>query len=212
MAGSYDFEEQERIAELKAWWEDNRWYVVGAVVAAILVFAGWRAWQWWSARQAEEAAALFKPVAEAPRGDEQKLAAAAKPLVDRYPGSYFASEAQLAVARAAFDAGHLDEARTRLTWVMDHGAAEHRGVARLRLAAVALDQKKYDEALKLIDGNKDEAFAPLAADLRGDVMLAQGRLDEARASYKLAVDKAGPANPVRSIAGTKLNALGGGQP
>ena len=209
MAGSYDFEEQERIAELKAWWEDNRWYVAGAIVAAILVFAGWRGWQWWSARQAEEAAALFKPVAEAPKDDEQKLAAAAKPLVDRYPGSYFASEAQLAVARAAFDAGHLDEARTRLAWVMDRGAAEHRGVARLRLASVALDQKKYDEALKLLDDSKDEAFAPLVADLRGDVMLAQGRLDEARASYKLAVDKAGPGNPVRSIAGTKLNALGG---
>jgi len=209
MAGSYDFEEQERIAELKAWWEDNRWYVFGAVVAAILVFAGYRGWQWWSAREAEEAAALFRPVAEAPKGDEQKLATAAKPLVERYPGSYFASEAQLAVAKAAFDAGHLDEARARLTWVMDRGATEHRGVARLRLAAVALDQKKHDEALKLLDGNEDEAFAPLVADLRGDVMLAQGRLDEARASYKLAVDKAGPTNPVRSIAGTKLNALGG---
>ena len=209
MAGSYDFEEQERIAELKAWWEDNRWYVAGAIVAAILVFAGWRGWQWWTVRQAEEAATLFKPVAEAPKDDEAKLTQAAKPLIDRYPGSYFASEAQLAVARAAFDAGHLDEARTRLAWVLDRGAAEHRGVARLRLAAVALDQKKYDEALKLLDGNKDEAFAPLAADLRGDVMLAQGRLDEARAAYKLAVDKAGPTNPVRSIAGTKLNALGG---
>ncbi len=137
MAGSYDFEEQERIAELKAWWEDNRWYVAGAIVAAILVFAGWRGWQWWTVRQAEEAAALFKPVAEAPKGDEAKLTQAAKPLVDRYPGSYFASEAQLAVARAAFDAGHLDEARTRLQWVLDRGAAEHRGVARLRLAAVA---------------------------------------------------------------------------
>lgn len=209
MAGSYDFEEQERIAELKAWWEDNRWYVFGAIAAAILVFAGYRGWQWWSVRQAEEAAALFKPVAEAPKGDEQKLAQAAKPLVDRYPGSYFASEAQLSVAKAAFDAGHLDEARTRLAWVMERGAPEHRGIARLRLAAVALDQKKYDEALKLLDGSKDEAFAPLASDLRGDVMLAQGRLDEARASYKAAVDKAGPTNPVRGIAGTKLNALGG---
>jgi predicted negative regulator of RcsB-dependent stress response len=209
MAGSYDFEEQERIAELKAWWEDNRWYVLGAIVAAILVFAGYRGWKWWSAHEAEQAAALFKPVAEAPRTDEQKLAAAAKPLVDRYPGSYFASEAQLMVAKTAFDAGHLDEARTRLQWVMDRGAAEHRGVARLRLAAVLLDQKKYDDALKVLDGNKDEAFAPLTADLRGDVMLAQGRLDEARASYKLAADKAGPSNPVRGIATTKLNALGG---
>lgn len=209
MAGSYDFEEQERIAELKAWWEDNRWYVIGAIVAAILVFAGYRGWKWWTAREAEAAAALFKPVAEAPKGDEPKVAQAAKPLVDKYPGSYFASEAQLTVAKAAFDAGHLDEARTRLQWVMDRGAAEHRGVARLRLAAVLLDQKKYDEALKLLDGNKDAAFEPLAADLRGDIMLAQGRLDEARAAYKLAVDKAAPTNPVRSLATTKLNALGG---
>ena len=72
-----------------------------------------------------------------------------------------------------------------------------------------MEQKKYDEALQVLDGNKDEAFVPLAADLRGDVMLAQGRLDEARAAYKLAIDKAGPRNPVKNIAETKLNALGG---
>jgi predicted negative regulator of RcsB-dependent stress response len=40
MAGPYDFEEQERIAELKAWWEDNRWYVIGALVALVAAFAG----------------------------------------------------------------------------------------------------------------------------------------------------------------------------
>ena len=39
MAGSYDFEEQERIAELKAWWEDNRLYVLGAVIVAFNVRA-----------------------------------------------------------------------------------------------------------------------------------------------------------------------------
>jgi len=209
MSGSYDFEEQERIAELKAWWEDNRWYVAGAILAAILVFGGYRGWLWWSAREAEDAAAMFRPVGEAMKGDDKKVAAAAQPLIDKHPGSYFASEAQLAAAKAAFESGDLAQAQKRLEWVMDRGADEHRGVARLRLAAVLLDEKKYDEALKVLDGNKDEAFTAPAADLRGDIMLAQGRLDEARAAYKLAVDKAGPANPVRSVAGTKLNALGG---
>ena len=61
------------------------------------------------------------------------------------------------------------------------------------------------------DANKDEAFTALAADLRGDIMLAQGRLDEARAAYKLAAEKAGPRNPVKALATTKLNALGGAQ-
>ena len=63
MSGPYDFEEQERIAELKAWWEDNRWYVVGSIVAAIVAFAGYRGWVYWSARQNEDAAAMFAPVA-----------------------------------------------------------------------------------------------------------------------------------------------------
>ena len=212
MTGSYDFEEQERIAELKAWWEDNRWYILAAIVAAVLVFAGWRGWVWWSARESEDAAAMFRPVAEAMKADDpKKVAQAADPLIDKHPRSYFASEAALAVAKAAFEKGDLSEAAKRLAWVMDHGAETHRGIARLRLAAVLLDQKKYDDALKVLDGNQDEAFAAAAADLRGDIMLAQGRLDEARAAYKLAMEKAGPGNPVRSVAGTKLGALGGGE-
>ena len=81
----------------------------------------------------------------------------------------------------------------------------------MRLASVLLEQKKYDDALRVLDGNKDEAYAPLAADMRGDVMLAQHRLDEARAAYKVAAEKADARNPVKSIAQTKLNALGGGQ-
>ena len=74
-----------------------------------------------------------------------------------------------------------------------------------------LEQKKFDEALKVLDANKDEGFVALAADLRGDLMVAQGRGDEARAAYKLAMEKAGPRNPVKNIAETKLNALGGAQ-
>jgi predicted negative regulator of RcsB-dependent stress response len=212
MSGSYDFEEQERIAELKAWWEDNRWYVIGAIAAAIAAFGGYQGWKAWSANQAENASAMYKPVAEAAKGkDEKKLAAAAQPLIDKYPRSYFASEAGLVLAKAAFDAGNLPEAQKQLEWVMDKGIDEHRGVARLRLASVLMEQKKYDEALRVLDGNKDEAFVPLAADLRGDIMLSQGRLDEARAAYKLAIDKADMRNPVKSIAETKLNALGGAQ-
>ena len=212
MSGSYDFEEQERIAELKAWWEDNRWYVVGAIILALAIFAGWRGWQYWSARQEEDAAAMFRPVADAAKAhDVKRVAEAGQALVDKHPRSYYASEAALVIAKNAFDAGDLDEARKRLEWAMANGVEEHRGIARVRLAAVLLDQKKYDEALRVLDGNSDPAFVPLAADLRGDIMLAQGRMDEARAAYKLAVDKSTPRNPVKGIAETKLNALGGGQ-
>jgi predicted negative regulator of RcsB-dependent stress response len=210
MAGEYDFEEQERIAELKAWWEDNRWYVLGAIAGLLLAVAGYRGWLYWQARQADDAAAMYTPVAEAAKSqDAKKIADAAKPLVEKHPGSFYASEAALVAAKAAFEAGNLAEARRHLEWAMDKGVEEHRSVARMRLAAVLLEEKKYDDALRTLDGNKDEAFVALVADLRGDIMLAQGRLDEARAAYKLATEKAGRRNPVKGIAETKLNALGG---
>ena len=210
MAGSYDFEEQERIAELKAWWEDNRWFVAAGIVVAIVVFAGYRGYRWYTAKQAEDAAAAWAPVNDALKEkDTKKTEATAKVVIEKYPGSFQASEAALILARLAFEDGKLDEARKQLEWVLANGSELHRGIARMRLASVLLEQKKYDEALRLLDGNKDEAYIPLAANLRGDVMLAQNRIDEARAAYKSAVDKSAPGDPVKSIAQTKLNALGG---
>jgi len=212
MAGSYDFEEQERLAELRAWWEDNRLYVVAAIVAAIVAYAAWQGWRWWNVRQNEDAAAMYKPVAEAVKGnDAKKITEAAQPLILKHPGSFYASESALYAAKAAFDGGNLEEARKQLDWVLNHGVEEHRGVARTRLAGVLMEQKKYDEALKVLDGNTDKSFAASAADIRGDIMLAQGRIDEARAAYKAAMEKAEGRNPVKQIAETKLNALGGGQ-
>jgi len=210
MAGPYDLEEQERIAELKAWWEDNRLFVMGAVIAAILAFAGWQGWQHWKRTSAEESAALFEPVSKAAKAKDAKaLEAAAKALIDKYPRSFHASEAALYAAKSSFDAGKPAEAREKLEWVVKDGARELQGVARLRLAAVLLDEKKYPEALTVLDASKDEAFVAVVADMRGDIMHAQGRLDEARAAYKTAIDKAEPRNPVKQIAEVKLNALGG---
>src|SRR5213080_606486 len=99
MSGSYDFEEQERIAELKAWWEDNRWFVLAGIAAALVAFAGYRGWLHWSAQRAEDAAAMYKPVAEALRSkDAKKASDSAQVLIDKHPGSFYASEAGLAMA------------------------------------------------------------------------------------------------------------------
>jgi predicted negative regulator of RcsB-dependent stress response len=209
---AYDHEEQEHIAELKAWWEDNRWYVIGGVLAFILSIAGYKSWQYWTAKSAEEAAAAFEPVAKAVKDkDAKKIEESAKAVMQSHPDSFYASDAALFAAKTAFEAGRLPDAREKLEWVMKNGVRELQPVARIRLAAVLMEEKKFPEALTVLDGNKDEAFVALAADLRGDIMLAQGRLAEARAAYKLAIDKADARNPVRNIAEVKLNALGGAQ-
>jgi predicted negative regulator of RcsB-dependent stress response len=208
MAGSYDFEEQERIAAIQHWWEDNAKFVYTAVAAFVLSVAGWKGWQYWSATQTAEAQAMAAQLATA-KSDAKKAGDIAQAVIDRHPRSFFASEAALVAAQAAFDAGDLAGAQARLEWVLNKGREEHRSLARIRLAAVMLDMKKHAEALELLDGSKDEAWAAVAADLKGDVLFAQGRLDEARAAYKLAIDKSEPRSPLRSLTELKLGALGG---
>ena len=208
MAGPYDLEEQERIAAMKAWWEDNARWVYALIAVAVVAVAGWRGWEYWNRVQNEEAAALSQELARA-RGDAKKTGDLAQALADKYPRTFYASEAGLVAARTAFDAGDLEGARARLEWVVKNGRAEHKGVARLRLAAVLLDQKKPKEALEVLDQSTDPAFAALTADLRGDIHFSQGRLDEARAAYKLAIEKSDARSPTRNITELKLGALGG---
>ena len=208
MAGSYDFEEQERIAAIQHWWEDNAKFIYGAVAAFVLSVGGCKGWQYWTVQQAEEAATMVAELPKA-RGDAKKTADIAQAVIDKHPKTFFASEAALAAAQAAFDAGDLAAAQARLEWVVNHGRDEHRGLARVRLAAVLLDLKKYPEALETLEANRDDAYAALVADLKGDILFAQGRLDEARAAYKLAIDKSDARSPLRSLTELKLGALGG---
>lgn len=208
MAGPYDLEEQERIAAIKAWWEDNARFVYAAIAALVIAVAGWRGWDYWNRVQAEEAAALSQELAKS-RTDPKKALDLATALAEKYPRTFYASEAGLVAARSAFEAGNLEGARARLEWVVKNGRAEHKGVARLRLAAVLLDQKKPKEALEVLDQNTEPAFAALTADLRGDIQFSQGRLDEARASYKLAIEKSDPRSPTKALTELKLGALGG---
>jgi predicted negative regulator of RcsB-dependent stress response len=92
---------------------------------------------------------------------------------------------------------------------MEHAKEDElRDVARLRLARVLIDEKKPDEALKLLEAKHGDSFTGLYADVKGDVLLAQGKRQEARAAYQVALDKSDAASPLRQIIQLKLDAVG----
>jgi predicted negative regulator of RcsB-dependent stress response len=74
-----------------------------------------------------------------------------------------------------------------------------------------LDEKKYDEALKLLEQTHPESFAGMYADLRGDVLVAQGKAAEAKEAYKLALEKLPAQSTYRLVVQVKLDGLGGAQ-
>jgi tetratricopeptide (TPR) repeat protein len=80
-------------------------------------------------------------------------------------------------------------------------------IARLRLAEILLDEKQYDEALRVLDAKHDQPFAGIYADTRGDVLAAAGRLDEARNEYQTALAQLDPKSAYRNLVQLKLDAL-----
>jgi predicted negative regulator of RcsB-dependent stress response len=131
-------------------------------------------------------------------------------LVDKYSGTAYAPRAQLLAVQANMQARDFARAKAQLQWVIDKASETGlQDTARLKLASLLLDETDYAGAMKLLDAAHPDAFVGLYADLKGDVLHAQGKTEEARAAYKQAFDKTDQRSVYRNLIQLKLDALGG---
>ena len=207
-----DLEEQEQVAELKAWWKDHGGRIAALVLAVAVGFAGWQGWRWYQLDQAVNAAVLYDTVSKAAQANDGKaLRDAAGTLVESYPRTVYASMGALVAARHYFDRNDLRNAKAQLQWVIERSSSDDfRDLARLRLASVLLGEKAYDEALKLLDAKHASAYDAQYAALRGDILVAKNQAAEAKAAYELALEKAGKdEGAFQESVRMRLEALGG---
>jgi len=209
----YDLEEQEKLDDLKAWWEQNSKYVSAAVLVVALVVIGVQGWRWYQRTQAEQASVLYQAVSQAAKAnDVSKAKEPASQIVDRFARTAYAPRAALLYAKMLYDSGDKAGARAQLQWVVDHASGDElKAIARFRLAQAMLDEKQYDDALKTLDVKTDDAFAGLFADLKGDILAAAGKNAEAKSAYETALAKIDPKSPYRAFVQVKFDALGGAQ-
>ncbi|MBC7573613.1 MAG: tetratricopeptide repeat protein [Herminiimonas sp.] len=207
---AYDLEEQEQLATMKAWWTQHGNLVTWLLIAALAVYAGWSGWNYYQRNQAVQAGQLFDELQKAVTAkDNVKVQRAAQDMEEKFPRTAYAQMTGLTAAKSAFDSNDLKTAKLQLQWVIDHAAdEEYKAVAKVRLAGVLLDEKAYDDGLKLLVTDFPKAFAGLVADRKGDLLGAQNKLPEARASYEAALAAMEPRNPGRQLIQLKLDALG----
>ncbi len=148
MATHLDLEEQEQLDQLKAFWKQYGNLITWTVILVLGAFAAWNGWNWWQRDQAVKAGAMYRrtrPAAQA--GDVERVAGIFKDMQERYPRTAFAQQAGLLAAKVQVEKGQAEAAATSLNWVSANAVeAEYQTVARLRLAGLLTDQKKYDEA------------------------------------------------------------------
>lgn len=210
MAKHLDLEEQEQLDELKHFWKRYGNAITWVLIVVFGSVAAWNGYQYWQRNQATQAAVMYDEVERAAvTGDVARLERALADMKDRFGSTAYAGQASLLAARTFQEKGNVDAAKGALAWVASKSSDEgYQALARLRLAGLLLEAKAYDEALAQLAAPVPKDFAPLVADRRGDVLLAQGKSGEAKAEYQAAWEAMDERSEYRRLVEVKLNALG----
>jgi len=210
MATQLDLQEQEQLDELKAFWNQHGNLITAVLVIVVGAYLAWLGWNAWQRDQGAKAGSMYDELDRAAQGgDADRAGRIFADMKERFPRTTFTVQGGLLAAKTAAEKGQLEAARGDLAWVAESGAeSEYRSIARLRMAGILLDDKKYDEALKQLDGIESPEFAALVADRRGDVLAGAGRLEQAKAAYRAAWDAMDEKVAYRQAIEAKLNVLG----
>jgi predicted negative regulator of RcsB-dependent stress response len=210
MANHLDLEEQEQLDQLKDFWKQYGNLVTWVLILSLGAFVAYAWWNKYQGEQAVKAGVLYDELDRvAAEGDVEKTSRVAKDLTDNFARTTYAAQGGLLAAKVQTEHDKPDAARASLEWVVANASeAEYKAIARLRLAGLLIDQKKFDEANKVLADEFPQEFQPLAADRKGDILQLQGKPADAVAAYKQAWKQMDKEVGYRKILSAKLTALG----
>jgi predicted negative regulator of RcsB-dependent stress response len=210
MAAHFDLEEQEQLAQLKHFW--NTWgnWITGLALACSLAVIAYNGYGFWQNRQAQGAAAMYDLLEQALRAkDAAKIDRAFADMRQNFKSATSTHQGALQVAAFHQERNQLDTSIEILMWsAKEAGDDAHKDVASLRLGALLLEKKRYEEAFATLAQAKTTGFVGLFADLRGDGFLVQGHKDKAIEAYRAAYAALAFAPDYRRLVQAKLTALG----
>lgn len=200
--------EQDQVEAIKAWWDKNGKLVIVGIIALLVGVFGWRNWQDRQLQSAEAASVAYYQMQENADRDPVMAAEIGRHIVGEFSSTVYAPMASMMLARLAVEEGDLASAEAHLQTVISQQRRlpELQSLARLRLAQVLHAQGRNDEALQQLQAEAGTLQAAFD-ELRGDILLAQGELGQARAAYASALTGFVTQAERRSMVEMKLNDL-----
>lgn len=219
---TYDHEQQAQIDLLKSWWNKYNKIITAVLAVGVLTYATWAGWQYYQKNQTTQASLLYEELQKAVFDkDHVKVKRAAGDIEQKFTRTPYAPMAALLAAKDAFENNDMPGAKAQLMYVLNNDQdPAFTALAKIRLAGILMDEKAFDDALRLLDKEFPQAFEVAVLDRKADVLVAKAQAksangvvvqknEEARALYQKAFDKLDEKNPMRSIIQLKLDALGG---
>ena len=210
MASHLDLEEQEQIEELKHFWRRYGPILTWVLIAVLGAYSAWTGWQYWQRRQGVQASVLYATLEGAVNaGDQTLVSRALSDMQDKFASTTYASHASLMAAHFFLDHNAPADAQKALNWTLAHSPDEGLAfVAKLRLAAVAMDTKDLAGARSVLAGHCPSSFEPLVQDRLGDIDVLEKKSDDASTHYLAAWRSMKDREPYRQLVEVKLASLG----
>lgn len=206
---AYDLEEQEQLDEFKAWWKRNGSMVTNVVLGALVAYAAYQGWHYYQNKQAVTASVQYQELMVTDPKELKSIQAKSAVLMEKFSGTPYAGRAALFAARTNYQANEVKSAKAQLDWAIKNAKESSAvAIASLQLANILAEEKDFDAALKLLDAKHDAGFDGLFADLKGDILVSQGKTTEAKAAYQHALTKLDAEGKYRTLTQQKLDALG----
>jgi predicted negative regulator of RcsB-dependent stress response len=205
-----DLSEKEQLDAMRDWWSENGNYVIGGILAGVILIFGINQWRTSTADAQVAASTLYEDVMfGAGSGDLDATVAAATLLFSEYNESPYAAQSRLALARLYMDNARDQDAVEVLTTLIDTNPDQEIAlVARLRLAKILLYQGKAEEVVGLIGNQADSAFSSRFREVLGDAHVELEQFVEAEVAYMAALGDASQAQTMdTALIQLKINDL-----
>jgi predicted negative regulator of RcsB-dependent stress response len=188
-----DLEEQEQLANLKAFWMNHgRWILLGIAVV-FLLYGGYWLYERQQVQKSLEASKIYSEmVIDLSQNDLPKAIQKTVLLQQQFTATPYAAMAGLATANLAYLASNTKESLAQLEWVEGKAKSESfQVIARLRMVAMLIDQKdekSFAKANDLLNKKPVVGFEALQLERRGDWLYVQDKNPEAKKHYIQAWD------------------------
>lgn len=207
--------DDEQWEAIKRWFSENTLWLIGSLALACTIVYGYRFYQNHQSTRELNAAAQFDLMTSAiDANDRAGAKRTATSLMQAFPSSPYADQAELMLARLAVDDGQDANAVAQLTHVMNSSRdTQLQQIARLRLARVQIDQGKPDDAISTLGAGQPGKFAARYHEVRGDALVAKKDTGGAVREYTAALEAGGERNSAESgVLELKIADLGAAVP
>ena len=204
-----DLEEQEQVDELKALWKKYGSYVTKGAIAFFVLYALFQGWGYYQNKQSLGASELYQSITVIDEKNTKEIMQKSQSLIDEFSGTPYAGRAAILFAKASYAESLKDKTKEKLEWASRHAKeSATESIALIQLGQILVEEKKYDEALKKANDVDNEGYLGLANDLKGDILNAMNKKEDAKKAYLEALKRFGPKDPYARFTQEKLEALG----